>query len=431
ISIDTTVDILKSNKYIKFNKYNMLIERLGYRKYILNRPKFIFGNGNIQNRVIDGLTKHGSYEQKEIKISYFIDPNITKNTNSIKVIKKFSDELENLSKFMGVTIDRVLTKIKFTDIRIENEDLFEADIRNIVDNYKTTSIFIMEDYNSQKYYTLVKKIFGNRNNIPTQFIELSTLEKYFSSNSESLKQAIILNILLGVYGKSGIQPWVLQKSLNADCFIGLDVSRENRLNTVGIVQVVGRDGKILKSKLLTLPQNGEKINIETIKDIFHEANSSYKKMYGKSPKHIVFHRDGISREEIEVLKETANNLCIKFDYVEITKNVKRRIATLTSQDKGWYTQSGAYYSKNNKAYIITTNPFESLGMAQPIRINKVYGDQSIENIVEDIYKLSFMHIGSVLKARLPVTTHYADLSSTYGNRELIPSNIDSNCIHFI
>lgn len=42
-----------------------------------------------------------------------------------------------------------------------------------------------------------------------------------------------------------------------------------------------------------------------------------------------------------------------------------------------------------------------------------------------------MHIGSILKSRLPVTTHYADLSSTYGNRELMPSNNDSNILHFI
>lgn len=70
-------------------------------------------------------------------------------------------------------------------------------------------------------------------------------------------------------------------------------------------------------------------------------------------------------------------------------------------------------------------------MAKPIRITKVYGEQSIDSIVLDVYKLSFMHIGSVLKARLPVTTYYADLSSTFGNRELIPSNIDSNSLHFI
>ncbi len=70
-------------------------------------------------------------------------------------------------------------------------------------------------------------------------------------------------------------------------------------------------------------------------------------------------------------------------------------------------------------------------MAKPIRVTKVYGDQTIDSIVRDVYKLSFMHIGSILKSRLPVTTYYADLSSTFGNRELMPGNIESNSLHFI
>lgn len=41
------------------------------------------------------------------------------------------------------------------------------------------------------------------------------------------------------------------------------------------------------------------------------------------------------------------------------------------------------------------------------------------------------HLGVINKIRLPITTYYADLSSTYGNRDLIPSNIDTNCLYFI
>ncbi|MGL5711718.1 MAG: Piwi domain-containing protein, partial [Paraclostridium sp.] len=205
----------------------------------------------------------------------------------------------------------------------------------------------------------------------------------------------------------------------------------NKLNTAGMIQVIGKDGRILRSKTVTSHQSGEKINIDTVKEIFYEANSAYNKIYGQQPRHVVFHRDGISREEIDLLKETANNLNVRFDYVEITKNVKRRIATLNDVDKVWETQIGSYYAKDDKAYMVTTSPFASLGMAQPIRVKKVYGEQSIESIVEDVYKLSFMHIGSILKSRLPITTHYADLSSTYGNRDWMPSNIDSNSLHFI
>ena len=426
LSIDITEDVLVNSQYTKFNKKNMLIENLGYKKYTLPKPRFIFGNSKKHSSILYGLPENGSYENREINIMYFIDPNILKNKSKYDKMLKFSLNLEQFSKDMGVVLNRQKSNVSFKSINIDNKDKFECDIRRIVDNYKNPVIVIMDDENCEKYYSSIKKIFGNKHNIATQFISFSTL-----NYNEKNKNAVLLNILLGIYGKSGIQPWILDGQLTADCYIGLDVSRENKLNTVGIIQIVGKDGRILKSKSLTSPQSGEKINTDTIREIFYEAVASYEKIYNEYPKHIVIHRDGISREELDILKETAKNLDIKFEYVEITKNVNRRIATFKTSDGLWETEMGSYYTKENFAYIVTTNPYEKIGMAKPLRIKRVHGEQTMDKIVEDVYKLSFMHIGSILKSRLPVTTHYADLSSTYGNRELMPNNIDSNALHFI
>ena len=426
LSIDITEDILANSQYTKFNKKNMLIENLGYKKHTLPKPRFIFGNSKKHSSILYGLPENGCYENREINIMYFIDPNILKNKSKYDKMLKFSSNLEQFSKDMGVVLNRQKSNVSFKSINIDNKDKFECDIRRIVDNYKNPVIVIMDDENCEKYYSSIKKIFGNKHNIATQFISFSTL-----NYNEKNKNAVLLNILLGIYGKSGIQPWILDGKLTADCYIGLDVSRENKLNTAGIIQIVGKDGRILKSKSLTSPQSGEKINTDTIREIFYEAVASYEKIYNEYPKHIVIHRDGISREELDILKETAKNLDIKFEYVEITKNVNRRIATFKTSDGLWETEMGSYYAKENFAYIVTTNPYEKIGMAKPLRIKRVHGEQTMDKIVEDVYKLSFMHIGSILKSRLPVTTHYADLSSTYGNRELMPNNIDSNALHFI
>lgn len=426
LSIDITEDVLVNSQYTKFNKKNMLIENLGYKKHTLPKPRFIFGNSKKHSSILYGLPESGSYENREINIMYFIDPNILKNKSKYDKMLKFSLNLEQFSKDMGVVLNRQKSNVSFKSINIDNKDKFECDIRRIVDNYKNPVIVIMDDENCEKYYSSIKKIFGNKHNIATQFISFSTL-----NYNEKNKNAVLLNILLGIYGKSGIQPWILDGQLTADCYIGLDVSRENKLSTAGIIQIVGKDGRILKSKSLTSPQSGEKINTDTIREIFYEAVASYEKIYNEYPKHIVIHRDGISREELDILKETAKNLDIKFEYVEITKNVNRRIATFKTSDGLWETEMGSYYAKENFAYIVTTNPYEKIGMAKPLRIKRVHGEQTMDNIVEDVYKLSFMHIGSILKSRLPVTTHYADLSSTYGNRELMPNNIDSNALHFI
>ena len=426
LSIDLTMDILKNSKYIKFCKKNMLIESLGYEKHSLMKPQFIFGNDKRHNNILYGLPENGSYENREINIRYFIDPNILKDKFKYDKMINFSCNLEQFSNKMGVILNREKSNVNFKSINIDNKDKFECDIRKIAYNYKNPVVVIMDDENCEKYYLSIKKIFGKKHNIATQFVTFSTL-----NYNEKNKNAILLNILLGIYGKSGIQPWILDKPLTSDCYIGLDVSRENKINTAGIIQIVGKDGRILKSKTIVAPQRGEKINTQTIKEIFYEAVTSYEKIYKEPLKHLVIHRDGITREELEVLKETSRNLDIKFEYIEITKNVNRRMATFKVDDKLWETQMGAYYSKDDFAYMITTNPYGKIGMAKPLRIRRVYGNQPMEKIVEDVYKLSFMHIGSILKSRLPVTTHYADLSSIYGSRELMPNNMDGNALHFI
>ena len=426
LSIDLTMDILKNSKYIKFCKKNMLIESLGYEKHSLMKPQFIFGNNKRHNNILYGLPENGLYENREINIRYFIDPNILKDKFKYDKMINFSCNLEQFSNKMGVILNREKSNVNFKSINIDNKDKFECDIRKIAYNYKNPVVVMMDDENCEKYYLSIKKIFGKKHNIATQFVTFSTL-----NYNEKNKNAILLNILLGIYGKSGIQPWILDKPLTSDCYIGLDVSRENKINTAGIIQIVGKDGRILKSKTIVAPQRGEKINTQTIKEIFYEAVTSYEKIYKEPLKHLVIHRDGITREELEVLKETSRNLDIKFEYIEITKNVNRRMATFKVDDKLWETQMGAYYSKDDFAYMITTNPYGKIGMAKPLRIRRVYGNQPMEKIVEDVYKLSFMHIGSILKSRLPVTTHYADLSSIYGSRELMPNNMDNNALHFI
>ena len=274
LSIDLTMDILKNSKYIKFCKKNMLIESLGYEKHSLMKPQFIFGNDKRHNNILYGLPENGSYENREINIRYFIDPNILKDKFKYDKMINFSCNLEQFSNKMGVILNREKSNVNFKSINIDNKDKFECDIRKIAYNYKNPVVVIMDDENCEKYYLSIKKIFGKKHNIATQFVTFSTL-----NYNEKNKNAILLNILLGIYGKSGIQPWILDKPLTSDCYIGLDVSRENKINTAGIIQIVGKDGRILKSKTIVAPQRGEKINSETIKEIFYEAIISYEKIY--------------------------------------------------------------------------------------------------------------------------------------------------------
>lgn len=437
-------NISSNCRYVVYKHENRTIDKIGYSEIILEKPDLKFNNAMVSNNIANALFTYGSYESKPVEISYFIDPDILKNPEVFEEVKLFTKELEQRSSNAKVDLIRTKSGVKFNDITMDNKDIFEMELRDIVSNYKGASIFIMTDENADKYYNSVKRVFGNKNSLPTQFICVSTIRSANKQEKEHIRRMIHANILLGIYGKSGVQPFVLKNELTADCYVGLDVSRENGVNTAGVVQVIGKDGRIIKSKIINSSQKGEKIKVDTIKEILLDAVSTYKKVYGVNMKHMVFHRDGLNRENLYMLQETAKNLGIKFDYVEVTKNVARRIArtdmsalkylpdgNVDMKSLKLKTELGACYIKGDIAYIITTDPRESVGMAQPIRINKVYGYSSIEDIVRDVYDLSYMHIGSINKCRLPVTTYYADLSSTYGNRGLMPTEMDGEELHFI
>lgn len=425
--VDEVINIVKNVEHIDVKKKNMMCDNIGYKIKDLQQPDLLFGNARAQKYPLYGLKNFGVYENKKIEIKYFIDPILAKSKMNLEKISKFCDELEQFSSKLGVALNRVKLNniVNFKEIRIDNEDIFSYELKKIVSNYNETTIVILSEENLNKYYNIIKKTFSGGNEVPTQCIGFDTL-----GYTEKNRDSIFLNILLGIYAKSGVQPWILNEKLNSDCFIGLDVSRENKVNKAGVIQVVGKDGRVLKTKVISSSQSGEKIKLETLKEIVFEAVNSYENTYGCKPKHITFHRDGISREELENLKNTMNNLGVEFDYIEITKGINRRIATI-SEGQEWKTIMGRCYYKDDSAYICTTKPYEGMGMAQPIRIRRVFGSLDIEKIVEDSYKLTFMHIGAINKIRLPITTYYADLSSTYGNRDLIPTNIDTNCLYFI
>ena len=64
--------------------------------------------------------------------------------------------------------------------------------------------------------------------------------------------------------------------------------------------------------------------------------------------------------------------------------------------------------KGNKAFIVTTDIKENLGSLKPLKIEKTYGDIDMLTILNQIYALTQIHVGSIKSMRLPITTGYAD-----------------------
>lgn len=196
-SIKLAEGILKNSKYVKFNKANMIVEKIGYKKDIVKRPALKFGKNESNFSAMYGLNKSGSYEQKNIKIDYFIDPKILNNKRDYQIVYSFLNDIISKSKDLGVEINTDKSYINLTPINIKNENVFELNIIQIIENYNNPVLVILEKENIDKYYETLKKIFGGRNNIPTQFVDLDTIKKCDPKiDNKRGKESIFLNILL-------------------------------------------------------------------------------------------------------------------------------------------------------------------------------------------------------------------------------------------
>ncbi|MFS8515043.1 MAG: stem cell self-renewal protein Piwi domain-containing protein, partial [Planifilum fulgidum] len=119
------------------------------------------------------------------------------------------------------------------------------ELKRLENDLKCLTVIITSKKKSKDYYQIVKQELGGRLALATQVITTETIQATNDPKvKKNAKEYIYMNILLQIYAKSGIQPWLLSEELHSDCFIGLDKSREEGKHAAGLVQVVGKDGRI-------------------------------------------------------------------------------------------------------------------------------------------------------------------------------------------
>lgn len=440
-SLDMLFEILdKNTELIQCNKGGILVKNQNCEINFLKIPMLLFGKGRKSTSPFSALKNgqiFGATEKSELTIHFFAEDTIVssfKNNDGVGYkVRQFIEEIKTLSLKLGVElhIHQTSKEIKdYTNVSFQNIAEFKQKLKSISSQLQYPTVVVASEKSVENCYETLKKECA-RHNIPTQVVTTDTLDI-----KESTKIYALLNILLGIYAKAGIQPWVLAEKMHSDCYIGLDVSHENGRHSTGIVQIVGRDGRVLDSGPMSSTEAGEIIRSETIEEIVANAVYAYEKEFQERPKHITIHRDGNGHDvEIKSLQKVMGEYNISFDYISVVKDARRRMCVFIDaekkEDKKWETELGLVYSKKNVAFLTATNPRPTIGTAKPIRITQLYGNLDFKHVIQDIYSLSYMHIGALNKSRLPITIHYADLSSTYYNRGLIPNTNTKKSLHFL
>ncbi len=365
------------------------------------QPSIKVGNNTTvqyQPYFIRLLTQHGLYfknekfENEKLKVLII-------NASGLNI----DDYMQSLqSKFNALKIDMGIVKTlnKSFDEAIECIGNYNFDILMFIGEY---------NFNDRLYFNYKSKLLPK--NIQSQFLKYDTVKNQLQYSPS--------NVVLGILGKTGNIPFILNNERYADYIVGIDISREKKKNNSGtrnvaaMTRIYSYDGTMVKYRIISDSVEGETIPEQTLYKIYMDDELK--------DKEVVFHRDGPFRgNEIEVLDKIANKLNSKFYYIEINKRNTPRLYKCNN-GKIENPGIGTYLNVGNNEYIIITSR-SKIGTVQPLRV-KFY-NVDFEKGMKSIYNLLIMDYGSLQPPKLPITTYYSDKISYYALRGILPQDTE-------
>lgn len=427
-----------NNMYFN-DKYIDDIGKLGYKSGMLMEPRLIGANGVIKNKM--QIFKNGFYKMPHKKVCFGVlypEEYEEESKKAIRAIYDFATEGKYQStdnKFIANNLMNILfdpkscifEKYKSGDIREYKKTAEKVKEYNKVE-FVIAIIPNLNEENEENPYNPFKKVWAEKN-IPSQMISVKTA-KILKDSKNNTGLYYLHNIILGILGKIGGIPWAIDNMQgNIDCFIGLDVgTREKGIHHPACSVLFDKHGELINYYKPVVPQSGEIIENNILQEIFDNVLNSYEEKYGELPKNIVIHRDGFSRENLNWYEDYFGKYNIKFNIIEVRKKTPIKLANINNNIIK-NPEKSIYVINENKAYVITTDIKENLGSPRPLKIEKTYGDLDMITILNQIYALSQIHVGSTKSMRLPITTGYAD--KICKAIEFIPQGVLDNKLYFL
>lgn len=273
-----------------------------------------------------------------------------------------------------------------TDRRLREEHQLDAmAIRKLRE--KSVYAAVIHSETGEQSYGLTTDERGNRRYV---------MKKHLGGKMFGYLRNVVLNKVLLTNQQ---WPFVLAEPLKADLTIGIDVKE----NSAGIL-VVGKFGSQFRFDIRESRQK-EKLLEDQLKKYLEEIVEEEAKSNPSLIQNIVIHRDGrLFSTEVKGAKLAVENLKhrgiiasdAQLTLVEISKksSIRLRLFDFQRRHNGGRSienpEVGHYYIMNDtEAFICTTGrPFLRQGTANPLYIRKLEGDLTIEEVIEDIYKLS-------------------------------------------
>lgn len=382
---------LGGNKTIRFEEKNSLLWELKNNGLYRVASKFETGpmNIGIVNALgADAIRPFLSKLQKEMEALGF----------SVRYIGE--EEIQSTTR---VDIEAAIEKLQQ-----ENPDILLAFFPDEMDDSEDWGA-----YHNMKSLTISRGIMS-------QLVYQSTLDKSYAMG----------NVVLGVMGKTGNIPYVLDEPLPyADMIVGIDIARERKrrlagsINATAITRIYFSNGEFLKYHIHDAPLEGE-----TIPDNVLEALFPLKDFKGKR---VVVHRDGFFRGgEKKGLREWADKIGAEFYLVEVIKTGTPRLYGAKNDDIVQPVKGSALKVSDSEALLVSSLPPFANATPQPLRI-RTESPFAIEQAVHSILSLTLLHYGSLRQPRLPVTIHYSDKIAYLALRGIKPKDLEGSQLFWL
>ncbi|MEH2315720.1 Piwi domain-containing protein [Nostoc sp.] len=392
----------------------------------------LFGNGfiGVQSKILTGLSRGGVYRRHnkffdpsrpiritvlnlcEVGLDEFIEQ-LKERLKSYKFESLFVTNSISLKNFSG-------TKARATVEEVVNE-LMEIPPDIVLAFLPQSDRNADEEDGGSLYHKIYDLLL--RRQIASQMIYEDTL------NNPDYYKNILNQVVPGILAKLGNLPFVLAEPLQiADCFIGLDISRESKaklsgtMNACASMRLYGKQGEFIRYQLKDTLIPGEEIPKQ-----FLEGLLPKKEFEGKI---VLIYRDGrFCRQEVANLLEWAEAIGCKLILVECRKSGIPRLYNFVNKTIAAPEKGLALRISSTEAVLVTIQVTEKIGLAHPLRLRVITGNHPalisppIEQVVETTLKLTLLHHGALKMPRLPMPVYGAHKTAKLRLRGIYPSSM--------
>ncbi|MEA5601176.1 Piwi domain-containing protein [Nostoc sp. UHCC 0252] len=392
----------------------------------------LFGNGVIsaQKKILTGLSRGGVYRRHR----KFSDPSRPIRITVMNLcevgfddfIQKLKERLKSYKfESLFVTKSISLKNLSDTQARVKVEEvvneLMEIKPEIVLAFLPQSDRNADEEEGGSLYHKIYDLLLSRQ--IASQMIYEDTLK------NPNYYKNILNQVVPGILAKLGNLPFVLAEPLEiADCFIGLDISRESKtklsgtMNACASMRLYGKQGEFIRYLLKDTLIQGEEIPKQ-----FLEALLPKKEFEGKT---VLIYRDGrFCGQEVANLLEWAEAIGCKLILVECRKSSIPRLYNLVNKTIAAPEKGLALRISSTEAVLVTTEVTEKMGLAYPLRLTVITGNHPalisppIEQVVETTLKLTLLYYGALKMPRLPMPVYGAHKMAKLRLRGIYPSSM--------